>query len=255
LGTVWGRSEEMSRLMEMHPQLDGRVAIVTGGSRGIGRALAAALLGAGVRVAISGRNEASLKEAEAALAAGDRLLTVAGDVGQEAEANQLIQQTVARFGGLDILVNNAAVGLFSPVAEMSTADWEAVFRTNVTGVFFACRAAVPRLKQRGGGWIINISSLASRNAAPGRAAYGASKAALNIFSETLMQETRADNIRVTEILPGSVQTEFGGDSSAGADWKLAAEDVAAVVLHLLAHPARSLPSRVEIRPAKPRGVR
>jgi NAD(P)-dependent dehydrogenase (short-subunit alcohol dehydrogenase family) len=159
---------------------------------------------------------------------------------------------VERFGGLDILINNAGIGAFAPVAEMSDADWRQVIETNVSGVFYCCRAAIPHLKARGGGWIINISSLASKNPFPGGAAYSASKAALNAFSEALMQEVRYDGIRVSYVLPGSVSTGFGGRGERGsADWKIGAEDVARVVLDLLAMPQRSLPSRVELRPSQP----
>lgn len=237
-------------------QLDGKVAIVTGGSKGIGRSIAAGLLAAGARVAISGRSASALKESwdELAKGAGDagRLLTVAGDVANEQDAAKLINQTVERFGGLDILINNAGIGRFANIADMSTEDWNAILGTNLTGAFFCTRAALPHLKQRGGGYIINISSLASKNAFAGGGAYCASKAALNSFTEALMLETRQDNIRVSDVLPGSVLTEFNNNAlTAGAEWKLSPDDVARVVVDLLAHPSRSLPSRVELRPSKP----
>ena len=238
-------------------QLDGKVAIVTGGSKGIGRSIAAGLLAGGARVAISGRNPSALKEAEAELTKGDagytgRLLTVQGDVANEQDAAKLISQTVERFGGLDILINNAGIGRFANIADMTTEDWHAIFGTNVNGVFFCTRAALPHLKQRGGGYIINISSLASTQPFAGGGAYCASKAALNAFTDALMIETRQDNIRVSQVLPGSTQTEFNNNSiTAGADWKLSPDDVARVVTDLLAHPSRSLPSRVELRPSRP----
>ncbi len=182
----------------------------------------------------------------------DRLLTVEGDVASEQDATKLINQTVERFGGLDILINNAGIGRFANIADMSTEDWNAIIGTNVTGVFFCTRAALPHLKQRGGGYIINISSLASKNAFAGGGAYCASKAALNSFTEALMIETRHDNIRVSDVLPGSVLTEFNNNAlTTGADWKLSPDDVARVVVDLLEHPSRSLPSRVELRPSKP----
>ena len=134
---------------------------------------------------------------------------------------------------------------------MSVEQWHDVIDTNLTGVFYCCRAALPHLRKRGGGWIINISSLAGKNAFPEAAAYCASKSGLNAFSESLMQEVRHDGIRVAYVMPGSVNTGFGGHETAGADWKLSPDDVAQVVVDLLEHPARSLPSRVEIRPAKP----
>ena len=124
--------------------------------------------------------------------------------------------------------------------------------TNLTGVFYYCHAAIPHLRKRGGGWIINISSLAGKNPFVGGAAYCASKAGLNAFSEALMQEVRYDNIRVTCVMPGSVATGFGAQRHADRpDWKIQPEDVGQVVVDLLLMPARSLPSRVELRPSKP----
>jgi NAD(P)-dependent dehydrogenase (short-subunit alcohol dehydrogenase family) len=156
-----------------------------------------------------------------------------------------------RFGGLDILINNAGVGMFRSVADMSVDEWHTVIDTNLTGVFYCCHAAIPHMRKRGGGWIINISSLAGKNAFVDGAAYCASKAGLNQFSEALMQEVRYDGIRVSYVMPGSVSTAFGGRGGAKGDWALTADDVAQVVSDLVAHPSRSLPSRVEIRPAQP----
>jgi NAD(P)-dependent dehydrogenase (short-subunit alcohol dehydrogenase family) len=150
-------------------------------------------------------------------------------------------------------VNNAGVGVFAEVADMTVEQWGRVIDTNLTGVFYACHAALPHLRRRGGGFIVNISSLAGKNAFTGGAAYCASKSGLIAFSEALMQEVRYDNIRVSCVMPGSVATGFSGNEEArGADWKISSEEVAEVVLNLLRHPARSLPSRVELRPSKPR---
>ena len=141
---------------------------------------------------------------------------------------------------------------------MSLDDWREVIDTNLSGVFYCTRAALPELRRRGGGFIVNISSLAGKNAFAGGAAYCASKAGLDHFSEALMQEVRHDNIRVSYVMPGSVATEFGGGSgrgdsleAAGRSWKLAPDDVAKVVVDLVSHDARSLPSRVELRPSRP----
>ena len=164
-----------------------------------------------------------------------------------------VAKTVERLGGLDILVNNAGVGVFRDVAAMDESSWNDVIGTNLSGVFFFCHAAIPHLRRRGG-WIINISSLAGKNPFATGAAYCASKAGLNAFTEALMHEVRHDNIRVSCVMPGSVATGFSGRTSPGGpadEWKLAPEDVAAVVVDLLAHPARSLPSRVELRPSRP----
>jgi 3-oxoacyl-[acyl-carrier protein] reductase len=237
----------------MSSHLDSKVAVVTGGSRGIGLAVTAALLDAGASVAISGLTQEHLDTARQTLAShADRLEAVRADVRTRADVNRLIGSAVSRFGGVDILVNNAGIGTFANVAEMSDDDWNCVLETNLTGVFFCCSAAIPQMRTRGGGWIINISSLAGKNAFPGGAAYCASKAGLNAFSEALMQEVRHDRIRVSYVMPGSVATEFSrGGSASGKDWKLASEDVAQVVMDLLAHPDRSLPSRVELRPSMP----
>ena len=228
------------------------VAIVTGGSKGIGYAIARALLDRGMQVAIAARNGNDLEKAARSLNAGDRLHIVEADVRQEEGAKALIAETADRFGGVDILVNNAGVGRFSPVADMSTGDWRQVIETNLTGVFFCCRAAIPEMKRRGGGYIVNISSLAGTNSFASAAAYCASKAGLNAFSEALMQEVRYDNIRVSYFMPGSVSTGFGDRGVGGeADWKLAPGDVAKVVVDLVSHDARSLASRVELRPSRP----
>jgi 3-oxoacyl-[acyl-carrier protein] reductase len=239
--------------------LSDQVALVTGGSRGIGLAIAEALLAAGGSVVISGRDKAQLDEARVRLSGGtstrgERLDYVRADVRDADDAAAAVEAAVGRFGGLDILVNNAGVGIFRSVADTDVPAWRDVIETNLSGVFFCCHAAIPQMKARGGGWIINISSLAAKNPFPSAAAYCASKAGLNAFSEALMQEVRHDNIRVSCVMPGSVATGFGhGPSPSGpaGDWKLAPEDVAQVVVDLIAHPARSLPSRVELRPSRP----
>ena len=233
------------------------VALVTGGSKGIGRAIAAALLESGTHVMITGRNDASLRSAvedlgPSAQRGGGRVEWCAGDVGREFEARAMIDATVERFGGLDILINNAAVGIIVETAAMTGDQWRETIETNLSGVFYCTQAAIPYLRTRGGGWIINISSLASQNPFAGGAAYSATKAGLNAFGEALMQELRYDGIRVSTVCPGSVRTGFGGfDASTAADWKLAPGDVARVIVDLIAHPGRSLPSRVDIRPSKP----
>ena len=154
-------------------------------------------------------------------------------------------------GGIDVLVNNAGVGAFGAIAEMSLDDWHAVIETNVNGVFYCTREAIPRMKRRGGGYIFNVSSLAGRNAFPSAAAYCASKHAVNGFSEALFQEVREDGIRVTYLMPGSVATEFGRGADAKKDWALQPEDVGEMVVHLLESHPRAMHSRVEMRPSRP----
>ena len=237
------------------------VALVTGGSKGIGLAIARALLDRDMQVAISGRHEADLRRAAEQLGAGANLVTVTADVRNEQDARRSVEETVRAFGGLDVLVNNAGVGKFANVADMTPEMFRDVIDTNLTGVFYCTHAALPHLRRRGGGYIVNISSLAGKNAFTGGAAYCASKAGLNAFSEALMQEVRDDNIRVSYVMPGSVSTGFGDRGSSGeadpstelgAGWKLAPADVARVVVDLIAHDPRSLPSRVELRPSRPR---
>ena len=168
------------------------------------------------------------------------------------EVKSLFERTTAGLGGIDILVNNAGVGMFAPVEEMSPAEFRAIVETNLCGVFYCCHEAIPLMKQRGGGYIINISSLAGANPHPRMAAYNASKFGLNGFSEALMQEVRHDGIKVSYIMPGSVNTEFGGDSLSDMNsWQLQPADIARIVIDLLHHDERSLPSRVEIRPSRP----
>ena len=235
--------------------LSGRTAVVTGGSRGIGRAIARALLERRANVVIAATKQANvdegLRELRPAAAQGATVEGRVADVRRYPDVEALVAAVVERFGGLDILVNNAGVGTFRAVADMSIEEWHAVVDTNLTGVFYCCRAAIPPLRARGGGWIINISSLAGKNAFPEAAAYCASKSGLNAFSEALMQEVRYDGIRVAYVMPGSVSTDFGGRGGRKGDWALLPEDVARVVVDLIAHPARSLPSRVELRPARP----
>ena len=228
---------------------------MTGGSRGIGFSIAEALVAAGASVVITGRDQSHLDDAGAKLSrGGGRVHAARADVSKGPEAAGAIAAAVEKFGGLDILVNNAGVGVFANVADMAIESWHQVIETNLSGVFFCCHAAIPVMRARGGGWIINISSLAGTNPFVTGAAYCASKAGLNAFSEALMQEVRYDNIRVSYVMPGSVGTSFGrsaGAAGAAPEWKLAPEDVAETVMALIAHPARSLPSRVEIRPSKP----
>jgi NAD(P)-dependent dehydrogenase (short-subunit alcohol dehydrogenase family) len=238
--------------------LAGRSAIVTGGSRGIGLATAIALRSAGAGVLICGRSEDSLEAAAARIATvtaspPGRVVTVAADVRDPEQAQRLVESAVKQLGGVDILINNAGVGRFSPLIDLTLEDWQETVDTNLSGVFYCCRAVIPAMRQGGGGWIINISSLAGKYPFAGGAAYCASKAGLNAFTEALMQEVRRDRIRVSCVLPGSVDTEFAGNTPSEDEvWKLAAADVAQVVVDLLRHPPRSLPSRVELRPSVPR---
>ncbi|MCS7314850.1 MAG: SDR family oxidoreductase [Bryobacterales bacterium] len=234
----------------MEQFLGGRTAVVTGGTRGIGYAVAEALLGAGAAVAICGRSEERVRRALASLASKGRVVGQAADVSRWEDVERFFAFVERELGGPDVLVNNAGIGIFAPAAELSPEDWRRTIETNLSGAFYATRAAVPRMRARGGGFIVNISSLAGKNPFAGGAAYNASKFGLNGFSEALMLDYRYEDIRVTTIMPGSVATEFGRGGT--DDWKIAPEDIAEIVLFVLRMPPRTLVSRVEVRPSKPR---
>jgi NAD(P)-dependent dehydrogenase (short-subunit alcohol dehydrogenase family) len=234
--------------------LPGKVAIVTGATKGIGRSIAEALAREGVRVCISARKESEIEETTEALNQldGEKAIGFVCDVRDHTQVKSLFEHATNALGGVDILVNNAGIGRFAPVEEMAPEDFRAILETNLFGVFYCCHEAIPLMKARGGGYILNISSLAGANPHPRMAAYNASKFGLNGFSEALMQEVRHDGIKVSYIMPGSVNTEFGGDSpSEQNSWQLQPSDIARVVIDLLHHDDRSLPSRVEIRPSRP----
>jgi len=233
--------------------LTGKTAVVTGATRGIGFALAGVLADAGATVAICGRSQASVDEAVRGLT-NERHRKVAGkvaDVRTSTDVAALFEWVEREAGGPDILVNNAGLGIMRSTAELTVNDWQQTIETNLSGAFYCSREALARLKNRSGGYIINIGSLAGKNAFARGAAYNASKFGLNGLTEAMMLDHRYDNVRVTHIMPGSVDTEFGG-GSAGADWKIAPEDIGEIVLMLLRMPERTLVSQVEVRPAKPR---
>ncbi|MHA2621348.1 MAG: SDR family oxidoreductase [bacterium JZ-2024 1] len=237
----------------MEWNLQDRVAVVTGGSRGIGYAIVEALLQEGTRVLFCGKSEDRVEEAEKTLRKrwGDRVYAVPADVRIYRNVEALFRTVEQRWDRLDILVNNAGIGAFGNMEELTLEEWHSCIDTNLTAVFYCCKQAIPMMKRSGGGFIVNISSLAGRNAFPGGTAYNASKFALNGFSEALFQEVRYDNIRVTCIAPGSVETEFRGNEPSMNTWKLLPEDVARAVVSIVKFPERALPSYLEIRPSKP----
>jgi 3-oxoacyl-[acyl-carrier protein] reductase len=240
----------------MATDLSGKVAAVTGATRGIGYNIAEALLGEGARVFLCGRSESSVGNALQTLEAhaAGRVDGIAADVRSYDDCRRFITRAAERFGGLDILVNNAGIGIMKPVAELSPEEWDETLHTNLSSVFYCSHEAIPLMRRRGGGYIFNISSLAGANAFPGGAAYNASKFGLNGFSEALMQEVRYDGIRVSYIMPGSVDTDFaapGPGGKARASWRLSGEDVAKAVIDLYRFPSRALASRVEMRPSQP----
>jgi 3-oxoacyl-[acyl-carrier protein] reductase len=234
--------------------LNGKSAIVTGSTKGIGRAIAEALVRDGMNVCVSARKAEEIERTVEELGgAGEGSVTGAAcDVRDYEEVRALFEHAASEFGGVDVLVNNAGIGFFQTVEEMSPEDFRAIIETNLFGVFYCCHEVIPLMRKRGGGYIINVSSLAGTNAHPRMAAYNASKFGLNGFSEALMQEVRHDGIKVSYVMPGSVNTEFGGDEpSEEKSWQLQPSDIARVVLDLLHADERALPSRVEIRPSRP----
>ncbi len=240
----------------MNTQLfSNKICLVTGATRGIGRAIARMLAQHGASVAICGRTASAVNTAAGEIASetSGKVKGKAADVRAHAEVADLFRFIDAEFGGLDILVNNAGIGRFGPISELSIEDWEYTIGTNLTGVFHCCREALQRFHERGGGQIVNISSLAGKNPFAGGAAYNASKFGLNGFSEAVMLDERHENVRVSYIMPGSVATEFSPRFQAADDsWKIAPEDIAEIVRLTLTMPERTLISRVEVRPSRPK---
>jgi 3-oxoacyl-[acyl-carrier protein] reductase len=233
---------------------EGKVAVITGSTRGIGLAIARALVREGARVAVSSRTPEAVHEAARELSAEGpgEAHGVVCDVRDPQACRALVDEAAAKWGGLDILVNNAGLGRFATIQEMDPQDWEIQIRTNLDGVFHCSRAAIPHLVDGGGGWILNLGSLAGRNAFSGGVAYNASKWGLLGMTEAMMLDLRHQGIRVSCIMPGSVNTHFfEGGPDPEDDWKLQSDDIAQVVMDLLDYPDRALPSKVEIRPSRP----
>ena len=233
--------------------LKDKVAVVTGGSKGIGLAIAEALLQRGSKVYICARDRGEIEAVIERLNGAGEIYGKVCDVRVEEQVVGLLDSCERRFGGIDILVNNAGIGINGKtVEEISSDEFRQTLETNLFGVFHFCHHAVPMMKRRGGGYILNISSLAGQNALPRMAAYNASKFGLNGFTEALMQEVRHDDIKVSYVCPGSVNTEFGGDTpSEEKSWQLQPSDIAQVVIDLLEMDPRALPSKVELRPSRP----
>jgi 3-oxoacyl-[acyl-carrier protein] reductase len=234
--------------------LSGKRALVTGGTKGIGLEIARALLAHGADVMICGRKPEDLEKALANLrrsAVNHKVSGETADVSSSDAVRDLFQSADRELGGLEILINNAGSGIFRAASDITVEEWDRVIGTNLSGAFYCSREALSRFKSAGSGWIINISSLAGRNPMPGGAAYNASKFGLNGMTEALMLDHRQQNVKVSYVMPGSVDTEFGGHPSGTSDWKIAPEDIAEIVIDILRKPERTLVSRVEVRPAKP----
>lgn len=230
------------------------VALVTGGSRGIGRAIVEALAQEGWQVFFCSRSADGVAKAARELAGAfpDQIQGRVCDVGKQDEVDELVSWVLDEAERIDCLVNNAGIGHFGPVDEISGQAWRRLIRTNLNGPFYATRAVAPWMKQQGSGWIINIASLAGKNPFAGGSAYNASKFGLVGLSEASMLDLRQFGIRVAAILPGSVSTEFSHPQPGASDgWKLTPQDISRAVVDLLGHESRSLPSLLEIRPSRP----
>jgi NAD(P)-dependent dehydrogenase (short-subunit alcohol dehydrogenase family) len=231
-----------------------KVALVTGGSRGIGRAIVESLLGRGHRVFFCGRDPRGLQDTleKLFIAHPGKVAARTCDVRQESAVRDLVAWVDQEAGRLDVLVNNAGLGRFAPIDELEPEEFREVIETNLCGPFYAVHFAAPVMMRGGGGWIFNIASLAAKNAFAGGAAYNASKFGLLGMSEAAMLDLRHQGIRIAAICPGSVATELRTTMrNEPQEWMLRPEDVAKVVTDLLDFPDRALPSRIEIRPTRP----
>jgi 3-oxoacyl-[acyl-carrier protein] reductase len=237
--------------MPQQDVLEGKVALVTGGSRGIGFAVARRLGKMGARVAICGRDLAALDAAASSLRGeGIRVLAVPADVSRADQVSRLVQQTQQELGAVDILVNNAGTGAFGPFHQFGEADWDRVIDTNLKSAFLASRAVAPEMIRRQTGHIINISSLAGKNTFANGAIYCASKWGLMGLTGSMAEDLRAYGIRVSAICPGSVATDFPGQGHKNSSNILQADDIAHAVAALVTQASNSFISEVHIRPTK-----
>jgi NAD(P)-dependent dehydrogenase (short-subunit alcohol dehydrogenase family) len=241
----------------LQESLESKVAIVTGGTRGIGKAIARRLLAEGARVAICGARQKSVDEALNVLSPKERVFGMPADVSKLVDVRNFIGAVQQRFGAIHILINNAGTGIFRSVADLTPEEWNRMIGLNLSGVYYCSHEILPIFRQGGGGDVVNIGSLAGKNAFAGGAGYNASKFGLNGFSEAMMLDHRNDGVRVSTIMPGSVDTEFGGTQtrtdgdSKRNSWKIAPEDIAEIVVTLLRMPRGTTISRVEVRPSRP----
>lgn len=237
------------------PDLSGKVAIVTGSTKGIGLAIAEHLAAAGASVVVSARTAADVDAVARRLAesAAGEILGMVCDVSDPAACEHLVADTVAGLGRLDILVNNAGLGIIKPITELSVDEWRRQIDVNLGGVFYCSKAALPHLSATGDGWIVNIGSLASRNSFAGGTGYNASKFGLLGMTEAMMLDVRYDDVRVSIVMPGSVNTHFGSrEQDPQRTWRLEAEECALAVMQLMTYPKAAHVSRIEMRPSQPR---
>jgi NAD(P)-dependent dehydrogenase (short-subunit alcohol dehydrogenase family) len=230
--------------------LTGKIAVITGGARGIGYAIAKRLLEEGAKVAICAVNQQSIDSAVTSLSGIGDVFGATADVSRLSDVKRFVAAVVSQFGAIDILVNNAAIRTYHSVIDLEPADWDRMLAVNLTGAYYFSHEVLPILKRRSAGDIINISSLSSTSAFAGGAGYNASKAGLNGLSEATMLDHRYDGVRVSEVMPGSTDTDFNGPQGRAA-WKVAPEDIAEAVVMLLRMPRRTTVSRVDVKPTAP----
>lgn len=225
-------------------RLAGKVAIVTGGSRGIGRATCLAFGKEGAKVVVVGRNQSSCDSVAGEIMAERGIATgIAADVASEADVAAMVRATVEHFGGIDILVNNAAVNLpFRRVVDLTLEDWDQVVAVNLTGTFLCCKAVVPVMAARGGGRIINISSRGGRSGQAGRTPYRPTKAAIINFTECLAAEVKEDGIDVNAVCPGTVSTDMMREITHDnvPSYAMPPEDMASVLVFLASDESRAI---------------
>jgi NAD(P)-dependent dehydrogenase (short-subunit alcohol dehydrogenase family) len=232
--------------------LNGKVAYITGGSKGIGYGVAKSMLAEGMRVAITSRSQSSADEAAARLdPSGERVLAIESDVRDLKSEENAVRQVVERWGKLDALIANAGIGAFAPIQDMTQQQWQDVIDINLTGVFNSVKASIPALRESKG-YIITMASLAGTNFFAEGAAYNASKFGLVGFTQAIMLDLRHSGINTSTIMPGSVATYFNDHIPNDADaWKIQPEDIGELVIDLLQMHPRTLPSKVEVRPSRP----
>jgi NAD(P)-dependent dehydrogenase (short-subunit alcohol dehydrogenase family) len=237
------------------PDLTGKVALVTGSTKGIGLAIAERMAAAGASVVVSARTPPDVQATAARLAdvARATVIGIPCDVADPWQCAHMVEEAVGRLGRLDILVNNAGLGILKTMSDLSVEEWRLQVDVNLGGVFYCSKAALPHLAAHDDGWIINIGSLASRNAFAGGTGYNASKFGLLGMTEAMMLDVRHSGVRVSLVMPGSVNTDFGGRSQQHErDWRLEADDCALAVMQLLEYPKEAHVSRLEMRPSRPR---
>lgn len=231
--------------------LKSKVVYITGGSKGIGLGGAKALLDNGMKVAISGRSEDSLKNALEYLGNSEDVMTIVSDVTKYEDEVEVIKAITARWGQLDVVLANAGVGHFAPIDEMPLDQWNQMVDTNLTGAFYTLRASVELLKISKG-YYMTLASLAGTNFFAQGAGYNATKFGVVGFTQAVMLDLRKYGIKVTTIMPGSVSTHFNGNEPSDKDaWKIQPEDIGKLVVDLLTMHPRTLPSKIEVRPSRP----